>query len=157
MSGGFPRHDRATLVRTRAARTRRLAIGAGVALGLGAGGCHLGLGPTPETFEPAQRPAGVHATLRLADQTVEGELLELRDSTLLLLTAPSPRIAAVPLSSIRVGNFAQARESIVRGRFSSESERNVIRQLSRFPAGIPESVLRILLETHGQTTEEDVP
>lgn len=128
-----------------------------MALSLVIGGCHFGFGPTPETFEPAQRPAGVHATLRLADQTIEGELLELRDSTLLLLTSPSPRIAAVPISSIRVGNFAQARESIVRGRFSSESERNVIRQLSRFPTGLPESVLRTLLGTHGQAAPEAVP
>lgn len=140
----------------RATRARLVAIGALVAVTLGSGGCRLGFGPTPETFEPAQRPGGVSATLRLADQTIEGELLEVRDATLLLLTTPSPRIVAVNLSSIRIGNFAQTGESIVRGRFRSESERSVIRRLSRFPAGLPEAGLGVLLEAYGQTAPEEV-
>lgn len=134
--------------------TLRLALPFGLLLAPSA--CHIPFGPTPEMFEPAQRPSGVHATLRLPHRVIEGELLELRDTTLLLLTPSPPRLVVVPIADIRIGQFDQRRERVVRGRFRSESDRTVIGRLSRFPAGMPESALARLLEAYGQSAPEVV-
>lgn len=120
-------------------------------------GCQFGFGPTPATFDPAQGPAGVRADLRLEGGVVSGEVLEVRPDELLLLTDPPPRLVRVPLRAIRLGQFEQRRERIVRGQFPSPAEREAVRRLSRFPTGLPEDRLAALLDAYGQDAPEVLP
>lgn len=118
-------------------------------------GCQFGFGPTPATFEPAREPAGINAQLLLDDRRVHGELLEVReDELLLLLTAAPSRVARVPIEGIRLGQFHQVRDRIVRGAFASPEDRERVRRLSRFPAGLPAERLAELLRVHGQEAPE---
>ena len=48
-------------------------------------GCRLG--PQAKDFKPANEAGGVTATVRMPSQTVTGELLEVRDSAIVLLGA----------------------------------------------------------------------
>jgi hypothetical protein len=141
----------------RVASRRSRALGVAM-LAAGLASCHTGFGPTPSTFDPAQRPEGVRATLRIEGSGAEmdGEVLEVRDSALLILAETPPRVRLVPIDRIRLAEFHQTRVRVSRGRFSTDDGRELIRRLSRFPAGLPEERLRELLEVYGQQVAEPV-
>src|SRR6058998_236050 len=71
-------------------------------------------GPSIYTFDPVQRPTGVDADLRLAKTRVSGELLEVQDSALIVLTE-SNKVVAVLLRVIRDGTFDKLGTLIVEG------------------------------------------
>ena len=113
--------------------------------------CVIHAGPGPDDYPPAHSAAGVSASLVLATNSssrVDGELLEVRDSALVILTRD--RVVAVPFSTIDSGTFADSpvavghREKPLPGDFQS------IRLVSRYPQGIPAEALRRILASKGQ-------
>ena len=111
-------------------------------------------GPSIYTFYPVQRPTGVDADLRLAKTRVSGELLEVQDSALIVLT-DSERVVSVPLRGIRVGTFDKLGTLIVEG-FDTKSAVVRLRPFSRFPAGLTAALRARLLAVYGQTEAQVV-
>jgi len=111
-------------------------------------------GPSIYTWDPVQRPTGVDADLRLEKTRVSGELLEVQDSALIVLT-DSKRVVSVPLREIRDGTFDKLGTLIVQG-VDTISALVRLRPFSRFPAGLtPELRLRFLA-VYGQTEAQVV-
>jgi hypothetical protein len=109
-------------------------------------GCHVG--PSTSTFGPATGPRGIAADLRLKHGAVQGELLEVQDSALLVLR--DDRVVLVPLAAIRVGSF-EKRGALIEGGHSSRSARSALRLQSRFPSGLTPELRARLLAAYGQT------
>jgi hypothetical protein len=92
---------------------------------------------------------------------VEGELLAVRDTALLILreassdgaTPPAPRVVLVPLRGIRVGEFQQLHGSprIEAGRFHPAEALAQVRLVSRYPQGVSDDLLQALLAVYHQT------
>ena len=119
--------------------------------------CHVG--PSAENFAPAIGPDGIWADLRLKGVRVEGELLEVKDSGLLVLwkkrvTAGQrqPRVVTfVPLAAIRRGSFDRYGTLIVDGAPVAKGALQRLRLVSRFPKGLNPEIRAALLTVHGQT------
>ena len=111
-------------------------------------------GPSIYTFDPVVRPTGVDADLRLEKTRVSGELLEVQDSALIVLT-DSERVVSVPLRGIRVGTFDELGTLIVEG-FDTKSAVVRLRPFSRFPAGLTPALRARLLAVYGQTEAQVV-
>jgi len=106
------------------------------------------------TGKPASRhplaigPAGAQMDVRLRKSRVKGELLEVRDTAFVILGAGE--MTLVPFRGIRTARFLGVDGPYVTPRISREGVQKA-RLLSRFPFGIPEPVLRELLESRQQT------
>ena len=121
-------------------------------------------------FQPARGAEGVGATVRTPTATLTGELLEVRDSGLLLLTrddaaashaAPQQdkgQIRLIPYSAIARAQFAQlgARTDLDNGRPPSPGLRERLRLVSRFPDGLSPAVEADLLKAYGQSAVREV-
>lgn len=106
------------------------------------------MGARPERYPPANRASGTIAHIIAERETIRGELLEVRDSALLVLTAD--RLVLVRdrgMSSLQF-NDMKRREPLS---ILSLEERERLRLLSRFPQGIPAAALATILEHHRQT------
>lgn len=117
-----------------------------VALPIVLAGCQMGM--WSEKFVPARSPAGAELRFRTRAGNQVGELLEVRDSG--VVVAPPGDIMFVPFAAIRDAVVAQT--SI---RFSGTPPQNVherMRLVSRYPAGIPAQALERLLTLRGQQT-----
>lgn len=110
--------------------------------------CVIHAGPGPDSYPPAHSAAGLSASLVLATSRVEGELLEVRDSALVILT--HDRVVVVPFSTIDSGTFAHSRIAVGRGQKPLLDDFESIRLLSRYPQGIPPEALRRILADKGQ-------
>lgn len=106
-------------------------------------------GPSLRTFQPANSPDGIDADLRLRKTHVRGELLEVQDSALIVLT-DSQTIVMVPVDSIRSGVFGE-RGALIGGGGNLARELAQLRLLSRFPAGLTPEIRARLLAAYGQT------
>jgi len=92
---------------------------------------------------------------------VEGELLAVRDSALLIvrqapngsLAPPAARVVVVPLRGIRQGEFPQLHGSprIHAGRFEPAEALAQVRLVSRYPQGVSDELLQALLAVYQQT------
>ena len=112
-----------------------------IALALaGLSACHIG--PSVETFAPANGPDGVDVLLTVRGRDVEGELLEVRDTALLVLR--NDRLLLVPVRAISIGRFIQ--DSHLR-----------LQDVSRFPAGVTPEILTRLLAAYSQTEPDQLP
>jgi len=111
--------------------------------------CYQGHGPTISNFEPAQGPRGIDADLRLQNRHVRGELLEVQDSALIVLT-DSDKVVSVPVSGIRAGAFDKLGVMIDEG-IPPESALATLRPFSRFPTGLTNELWARLLAAYGQT------
>ena len=111
-------------------------------------------GPSVYTFEPVQRPNGVDADLRLGKTRVRGELLEVQDTALIVLT-DSARVVSVPLRLIQAGTFDKLGTLIIEG-LKPQSAVVRLRPFSRFPAGLTPELRTRLLAVYGQTEAEVV-
>ena len=134
---------------------RRLASALGAA---GLLGCPIGT--SVGGFHPAKEPGGAQVALSIRAGTppgetlVDGELLAVRDTALLILRGePGPRVALVPLRGILRGEFQQLHGSprIEDGRFSSPWALAQLRLVSRYPQGVSDTLLRALLAACHQT------
>jgi len=123
------------------------------------------------SFRPAKEPGGARIALRMypgetatrerVAVAVEGELLAVRDTALLILrdgpsggvTPPAPRVVLVPLRGIRVGEFQQLHGSprIEAGRFHPAEALAQVRLVSRYPQGVSDDLLQALLAVYHQT------
>ena len=111
-------------------------------------------GPSIYKFGPVRGPDGVDADLRLQKARVRGELLEVQDSTLIVLT-DSNKVVSVPLSGVRSGAFDKLGEIIGEG-MNLESALAKLRPFSRFPAGLTPELRARLLAAYGQTEAQVV-
>jgi hypothetical protein len=108
--------------------------------------CVLRVGPHVGTYEPATRAAGTGATLHTAASQVAGELLEVRDTAFVVLTAS--HVTLVPTRLITSMRFDDLR--ITQPGSLTPGETRQLRLLSRFPHGMPEDAQRRLLVSRQQ-------
>jgi hypothetical protein len=116
------------------------------------------VGPTVRSFPTARSPQGVRADIRFTGRAklhVAGELLVVRDSTLLILR-DSSRVMDAPIRLIRSATFPTQGQLITGGRLS-KSDREKLRLMSRFPAGLRPELESQFLAAYGQTEPERVP
>lgn len=102
--------------------------------------------PIPSTFPPAQSGHGIDARLLVGRRMVKGELLEVSDTAFIVRTAEG--LVLIPQESVTEANFPDV--GFYR---AADLVGDVTRQLrltSRFPAGIPASVMTALLGEAGQ-------
>lgn len=118
-----------------------------VALGLLAG-CIVRLGPGPDSFPPAHTADGARVSLALASTGIDGEMLEVRDTGLVILTRD--RVALVPFDAISSGVFEHSTVSVGFHRKPLPEELTTIQLLSRYPQGIPPETLKRLLASKKQ-------
>ena len=122
---------------------------------VGVMGCAVG--PTTRNFGPATGPRGIAADLRVRwgpTGRLQGELLEVQDTALVLLSAN--RVLLVPIRVIGVGRFARRGTLIEEGR-TSRSNLERLRIVSRFPAGLSPEIRASLLAAYGQTAPDGPP
>jgi hypothetical protein len=134
---------------------------------------------TAETYPPAHGPRGVSVSVTAGQRQFSGELLEVRDSGLVILAAPSVTLrssspAAGGASSqaheqrtlrfVPYGEILSSEVDRTSSRFAIKDrrtpDRNVrerLRLLSRFPQGLNPELLQLLLSAHGQTELAGVP
>jgi hypothetical protein len=82
---------------------------------------------------------------------INGELIEVRDGGVVLLTAASGKLRFVAYSEVRSSNFERLGHLIEGGRTPDPSTRERLRLVSRFPQGMSPEVLQTLLKAAGQT------
>ncbi len=122
---------------------------------LGLAACYLGT--KAERFDPARKPQGVSAEVQARGRALQGELLEVGASSLLLLTVGdhAGRVVLVAYSAIEDARFAQMSCCRIHGGAPpDERVRERLRQVSRFPQGLAPDLLQRILEDHGQSEPE---
>ena len=125
------------------------------------GACAFGM--TTEKFVPAKNPAGVRSEVRTSGGVFAGELLEVRNAALIVLSneaahdappgsPPKQLLRLIPFGSIVRARFDQHGSGfdIVDGRARSGRVLERLRLLSRFPYGMSPEVEAELLKVHGQ-------
>lgn len=120
-------------------------------------------GMTDTRFSPARNPSGIQTHVITASSELRGELIELQDSGMVILSFISPNgesagsetrvLRLVPYSSIRHARFNQLKSPVViqNGRAPTGDVRERLRLVSRFPYGMSPEVLAALLKALGQT------
>jgi hypothetical protein len=106
-------------------------------------------GPSIYKFRPVQEPYGVDADLRWQKTRVQGELLEVQDSALIVLT-DSNKIVSVPVSIIEAGMFDKLGQLIGPGLNPARALAK-LRPFSRYPTGLTPELRARLLGAYGQT------
>jgi hypothetical protein len=126
-----------------------------------AGGCSYGM--KVATFVPASGPRGILCRVSLDSTRMEAELIEVRDTGLVVLTNPNaapsssvdavnvPRLRLLPYGSIRSARFEQTNLAVGGGSVPAPKTLRRLRLLSRFPQGIGPDLLESLLRAYGQT------
>jgi hypothetical protein len=130
--------------------TKRSAIGRCLLAAIISLGSACVFGPHVGSFGPANSPSGVATTLRVRPNTVTAELLEVRDSGLVVLNGRT--VTFVPYHAIDVGTFKQRGVVLMDGKSPSKDERNELRLVSRFPQGLTPETERRLLDAYRQSS-----
>ena len=118
-------------------------------------GC--GVGPTTRNFAPATGPQGIAADLRVKwgpSGRVQGEVLEVQDSALMILSAN--RLVLVPIRVIQFGRFTR-RGTLIENGEANRRTLDELRRVSRFPDGLRPEIKARLLAAYGQTEPDGVP
>jgi len=118
-------------------------------------GCAIG--PTTRNFGPATGPQGIGADLRVKwgkGARVQGEVLEVQDSALVVLSAN--RLVLVPIRVIQFGRFSRRGTLIENGR-AKRRILDELRAVSRFPGGMRPEMKARLLAAYGQTEPDGAP
>ena len=134
----------------RAATRRIVGATAVVALLLPIGGCRVGsFGPKVDDFAPARSGRGVTTRiLQFEAGRVGGELLEVREAGILVLTA-EPAIVFFPWATIRHATFDDVRATLSHGDVPGGATREELRLVSRYSQGLDQAQLRALLDAYG--------
>jgi hypothetical protein len=120
-------------------------------------------GPTVDKFPLARRPEGVAVDASSPHGPFAGELLEVRDTGLLILLPPERAagkpVVLLPYGAIRTARFGRlgAGYGLKDGQTPVPATRERLRRVSRFPQGLSDAVLRRLLDACGQAEVEKVP
>lgn len=110
-------------------------------------------GPGVDTYTPALTPAGAEIRVRTRRADIRGELLEVRDSGIVVLTAAE--IVYVPFPVI--ASFALAHEGAgYVDSMPTPDVRERLRLLSRFPTGLAADPLARLLAAKGQQSVRSI-
>ena len=110
--------------------------------------CVLHTGHQPSDFEPARTAQGVHASLTVGPTRVDGELLEVRDTGLVVHTPT--QLAFIPFSAVTQGTFGSSDVILANARKPDYPDLYKLRMVSRFPYGIPDAALQQLLVSQHQ-------
>ena len=102
------------------------------------------------TFRPAKSAAGTDADIRLQETRIQGELLEVHDSALVVVTTAG-KVTLIPFDLIRTGRFGQNGWLIDD---TGDVPVDVLRTLSRYPSGLTPELRARLLGAYGQTELE---
>ncbi len=127
-------------------------------------GCSVGVGVQIENFKPAKGPQGVHMELRLKGKviggnTITGELLAVRADRILLNVIDNPdspnatsRVVLIPVSMVKTAEPEQMYRVKVRSKRKEldEEQVNRLRLVARFPQGLSDEMLAVLLADLGQ-------
>jgi hypothetical protein len=118
-------------------------------------GCPLGTGAG--NFQPTNGPAGISVELRATGNArLTGELLEVRDSALLILADGKVRLAR--FQGIKLASFHQRAElDFADYSPATARQRLRMREVARFPTGLSPELLQKMLQLHGQTEESLFP
>ena len=118
------------------------------------------IGMSTREFKLAGSPHGVRTAVSTAGGEFEGELIEVRDASVVILedgaSAGGPgvraqRLRMTPFSAIRLAKFEQRPALRLRdGKPPSAAMRERLRLVSRFPYGMSPAVERDLLKAYGQ-------
>lgn len=111
--------------------------------------CYIRAGQHVEKFEPAHRAEGTTAVLTSAAASATGELLEVRDTA--LIVRADNRVTLVPLRVLTSATFVDMRRRSENAALSPE-ELQQLRALSRYPYGMSDAVLAKMLTGLGQTS-----
>ena len=114
-----------------------------------ANGCSFGM--TAKKFPPALSPKGVTMRVVTDQQMISGELIEVRDTGIVILADQKLRL--LPYSSIVTANAEGIGSSLkIEGRRTPDPEvHDRLRLLSHFPQGLSPQLLQELLGRYGQT------
>lgn len=109
-----------------------------------AGGCRTGV--SAKEFRPVREARGVGVMVGGPTAELKGELLEVREHGLLIWDGC--RLLLAPFERIQDSGFIDVDPRWLRGR-PTEPEREELRLLSRYPAGVPAAALAELLKCSG--------
>lgn len=128
----------------------RAPLGLLIALPLLAG-CMVGT--SGRNYAPARGPAGATVSLELpGKRVVQGELLAVEDTTLLVLEQQRPiRVAIAAIESGKAPRISFA------GRTMSPATRERLRLVSRYPQGVSAELEARLLQAYGATGVGRIP
>jgi predicted Zn-dependent protease len=101
---------------------------------------------TVERFTPAHQPDGVTVQIQTNAGTLSGELIEVSDSRVIVLSGNTLR--GIPYSAIAKSRVNQTNISIDARNIAPRRDR--LRLLSRYPQGLTPEMLRALLNAYGQ-------
>lgn len=112
-------------------------------------------GTHPSSYGPAQTPYGAGGTVFLVDgRDLSGELLAVRDNAYVVMIGR--RVTVVPFAATEGAHFADVPWYGEPTRAPSDNVRERLRLLSRFPYGLPDTVLAELLRHAGQEAPDVV-
>ena len=106
-------------------------------------------GTTVESFPPARSPKGVTGDVVTRRSTYSVELIEVRETGIVILTAKTFRF--VPYSAIASSKFDGISDSISGRKSPSAKTREHLSLVSRFPQRLAPELLQRLLSANGQT------
>jgi hypothetical protein len=121
------------------------------------------MGPRLDRYPVAVRPEGVTVAASGRQGSIQGELLEVRDTAMVLLVTPvgggAARVVLLPYAAIREARLLDMdkKDMLRDGQPPAASQSQRFRRLSRFPQGLSEALLRQLLDAHGQAELERIP
>jgi|GEM_PF-5518587 len=113
------------------------------------------IGPRVENQALAREPRGADVRLAMVGENVAGELLDVRDTGLVVLAA-GPRIVLARYSSINRIDVELGGSIDRNRRPPPQGEKQRLTRLSRFPRGITPEVERALLRAYGLESIEEV-
>jgi len=112
-------------------------------------GCTFGM--TARKYRPAQDPKGVTMRIETAQGKLLGELIEVRDSGIVVLADQKLRL--LPYTAILSSEVDQTSShyAISKGTVPKPDVQAHLRLLSRFPQGLTPELMGQLLAAYGQT------
>jgi hypothetical protein len=113
-------------------------------------GCST-LGMTASKFRPAKGPQGVNMSITTAQGMLSGELIEVRDTGIVVLA--DQKLRFLPYTDIRYSKVDQYSSygPISQRKAPKPDAKEQLRLLSRFPQGLTPELTRQLLDAYGQT------
>ena len=113
-------------------------------------GCRYRYGTAVESFPPARSPKGVTGSIVTIHGTYSAELIEVRDTGIVILAAGKFRY--LPYSGITSSHFDGISGSTISSRATpSSTVRNRLSLVSRFPQRLTPELLQELLSANGQS------
>jgi hypothetical protein len=111
--------------------------------------CLRHYGTNVDSFPPAYSPKGVIGEVVTSNTNYKGEVIEVRDTGIVILAAGTFRF--VPYSAIISSHFNGIGGPISSKKVPSSQSRERLRLVSRFPQGLTPEILQKLLSANAQT------